>query len=1369
MAPNAYPLGLSLRLREEVPAQTSLKLGLIAELTGREGAVTAQPAAMERLRKWIASLPVTGRVPVVSADGRWLQTNPVHDPLLVPGYSVVMPDRPRTLSVIRADGTLCQVVHVAGREAKDYVEACRGGGARSDWAWIAQPDGRIQRAGVALWNEHEQDEPAAGAWIWAPGRQSGWPDAFSERLIRFLATQGPAPDSPAASRSGDALPVDTGGTSSGMSQRSAVHEKQDAHDGSNAEAKGMALGGGMSMHLSEMVPAQHSPGSPSRLPALPEPLMLREESRTPRSRNLAVSSSDWGTVGLLQTPTARMREAGTLSLNYTRVRPYGHGNTIFQPFDWLEAGFRYTEVSNRLYGPAELSGDQSYKDKSIDAKFKLWDESAYVPQVALGLRDVGGTGFFAGEYVVANKRTGDFDWSLGLGWGYVGARGDLPNPLRVFGRGFDTRGSDVGQGGEFALKSYFRGRTALFGGVQYQTPWEPLTVKVEYDGNDYAHEPRSNNQKQGSRFNVGLVYRAFKGVDVTVGLERGNTVMFGLTVQPNLARLSQPKVSDPRPVPVTAARPTDTPDWSATARDFNTQTDWKVRSIDPRENEVRVVVEEAGSPYWRDKVDRAAAVLHRDSPAKVERFVFTYRTLGTDIAEHVVDRDAWVRERVAPVPSAQRQSSIMARDAEGERGRGDEPAHMAESKDFDHGMRLSYAQILGGPDAFVLWQLGLVETARWRIRDDTWLQGTVRLRLADNYAKFKYTAPSNLPRVRTFQREFAITSRVTIPNLQLSHVGRIAPNQFYGVYGGMLEEMYGGVGGEWLYRPFASRIGFGIDVNAVRMREFEQHLGFQDYRITTGHATLYWDTGWQDVLATLHVGRYLAGDVGATIQLARVFRNGVTMGAFATKTNVSAAEFGEGSFDKGVFISIPFDTVFTRSSRGAMSTLWRPLTRDGGAMLNRSVHLWTMTSPRSDRTLWYRPAPLPDEMLKATERRAEYSKTPEVIAPYPGSRVEPYTREAVKVPAAEWERNGSLNEMRLEGSLYAQQFRNVAVDYDPTHRVLVEASHDTLRPLGRAVGRAARTALLQAPLEARGISVTIARGASPQARYEFFDLDRLRKHLNGEIGADALRDYVKIEWINPAARVSEPLAGLNDIDPEVKSSPLATLVPESVSVSRVANDFVNAGHTAARTNWLDLAVAGAGLTIASAYFDERAHRQAERRAGTPWFDRGIKIGNALPLLGAAAAGAMALDGSDPRRSRTGFAALEAGATAYVAATGLKYVVGRARPNLGLGYREFNWGTSEDAYGSFPSRHTTVAWALATPFALEYDMPWLYGVAALTNLARIGSREHWVSDTVASSVLGYGIGRVFWRSGRDNAKRDPKVHFDGSSLNFLWDW
>ena len=71
-------------------------------------------------------------------------------------------------------------------------------------------------------------------------------------------------------------------------------------------------------------------------------------------------------VGLLQTPTARMRSAGHIGLNFVRLSPLNFSNLIFQSLDWVEGGFRYIDVENRLYGPQAFSGDLPYKDKSFD-------------------------------------------------------------------------------------------------------------------------------------------------------------------------------------------------------------------------------------------------------------------------------------------------------------------------------------------------------------------------------------------------------------------------------------------------------------------------------------------------------------------------------------------------------------------------------------------------------------------------------------------------------------------------------------------------------------------------------------------------------------------------------------------------------------------------------------------------------------------------------------------------------------------------------------------------------------------------------------------------------------------------------------------
>ena len=65
------------------------------------------------------------------------------------------------------------------------------------------------------------------------------------------------------------------------------------------------------------------------------------------------------------------------------------------------------------------------------------------------------------------------------------------------------------------------------------------------------------------------------------------------------------------------------------------------------------------------------------------------------------------------------------------------------------------------------------------------------------------------------------------------------------------------------------------------------------------------------------------------------------------------ADYGEGSFDKGIYISIPFDEMMSLSTMRRANIVWAPLTRDGGARLNRGYSLQSMTDSR-DSDLFYR-------------------------------------------------------------------------------------------------------------------------------------------------------------------------------------------------------------------------------------------------------------------------------------------------------------------------------------------------------------------------------------------------------------------------------
>ena len=104
--------------------------------------------------------------------------------------------------------------------------------------------------------------------------------------------------------------------------------------------------------------------------------------------------------------------------------------------------------------------------------------------------------------------------------------------------------------------------------------------------------------------------------------------------------------------------------------------------------------------------------------------------------------------------------------------------------------------------------------------------------------------------------------------------------------------------------------------------------------------------------------RYLAGDIGTTLNVARAFENGILLGVWVTKTYTSSASFGEGSFDKGIYLNIPFDVMTTTRSSQSANLVYHPLKRDGGSQLNRNMSLYDATNSRSKRQTSFSPSDL---------------------------------------------------------------------------------------------------------------------------------------------------------------------------------------------------------------------------------------------------------------------------------------------------------------------------------------------------------------------------------------------------------------------------
>jgi hypothetical protein len=221
---------------------------------------------------------------------------------------------------------------------------------------------------------------------------------------------------------------------------------------------------------------------------------------------------------------------------------------------------------------------------------------------------------------------------------------------------------------------------------------------------------------------------------------------------------------------------------------------------------------------------------------------------------------------------------------------------------------------------------------------------------------------SALPPVRSDLKRYLQEGESGIDQLVVVKRGKIGRDIYYQAYGGILEEMYSGVGGEVMWQRLDLPFALGANINGVVQREFDKMFGLRDYKTVTGHVSFFWATPIENVDVAVHAGRYLAGDTGATLEVSKRFANGWTVGAFATITDVPFEKFGEGSFDKGLIFSIPFDPYSPRNTGGGYRTILRPINRDGGRMLdNWPGSLWeNLRRVKRDRLVEYQDRMIPE-------------------------------------------------------------------------------------------------------------------------------------------------------------------------------------------------------------------------------------------------------------------------------------------------------------------------------------------------------------------------------------------------------------------------
>jgi membrane-associated phospholipid phosphatase len=210
-------------------------------------------------------------------------------------------------------------------------------------------------------------------------------------------------------------------------------------------------------------------------------------------------------------------------------------------------------------------------------------------------------------------------------------------------------------------------------------------------------------------------------------------------------------------------------------------------------------------------------------------------------------------------------------------------------------------------------------------------------------------------------------------------------------------------------------------------------------------------------------------------------------------------------------------------------------------------------------------------------------------------------------------------------------------------------------------------------------------------------------------------------------------------------------------------------------DWRDFGLISGGLILTAAFLDKPIRDAAQRNRSSSsdnFFKNVEKFGTkqyGLPVLaGFYAYGEFA---DDYEAETTALDGLSASVISSVLTSTIKGVVGRARPNSGLGPHHFS--PFQGDY-SFPSGHATGAFAFASVIAAHYDNVWVdttaYTIASLVGVARIHLDAHWTSDVIAGGLIGGLIGHhlvEFNRTLRANHDLAPTIGTDGNQVTFSW--
>lgn len=598
-----------------------------------------------------------------------------------------------------------------------------------------------------------------------------------------------------------------------------------------------------------------------------------------------------GVVGLINMPTARFYDEAVHGVTVYDGTPDQKITLTSNPYNWLEASLFYTNIQGKPYPGFEY---QDYKDKGFNFKLKIKEQGAF-PAIAVGIMDIAGTGFYSSEYIVTSYGINNIDMHYGIGWGTLNGSSDsIKNPFGYLNNSFKNRPSLIAdRGGQFQASRYFSGKTVSpFFGASYALN-KKLLLKIEKDVTQTVGQMAYETPK--SDYSIGIDYIFNNNFVFGFSFERGNFASLKFSYKNN------PKKS---------------------FKKYEYQS-YEDTSDDKYENLI--------TNLERNGVG-VNKVIETASSIGLELTQFTHPNL--QLLENIISQaanDAGIKKDIKRNLKIVNLNALEEYDDSFEK-KSKLIYEREKSRQFSTSTGIKFRPFLASREEFFKGALLVENDSEYIFLDNLILSTNLKYSLANNFDDLRFPPYDTYPaQVRSDVKQYLknMDKGVLIGRAQLDYFFSPYKNHHFMITGGVLEDMFSGYGFEYLYFKANKNYSIGFELFDVKKRDYKWGFGTLEYQNITGHLNLnYRNYGLIPFDMKLSYGQYLAGDIGTTFEISRTYANGMNFGVFASNTNVTSEQFGEGTFDKGIFFNIPIYGNLINYS-------WRPLTKDPGAKLLR--------------------------------------------------------------------------------------------------------------------------------------------------------------------------------------------------------------------------------------------------------------------------------------------------------------------------------------------------------------------------------------------------------------------------------------------------